>query len=219
MSEEVLGNREQVVEEEKRKEIKKTAQKKRYVYGHTDVEIRSGVYVPAFMCSNPQQPDKMYLYIPKHENHPALVIDKETYSDVLGEGVDVYTLALDESVLTEVQAWMDEDGVIEQAREQLAVMEAGGNQLLKEILEMSIAYNNGHLEEPILDKDTGVSFYSVGRNASNEFYVGEKDGQRYVMSIGEIDQQDPSGEDMDHDAPSYKKSVKAVEKWGYLGHV
>ena len=60
----------------------------------------------------------------------------------------------------------------------------------------------------------GIAFFVAGRNASHEFYVGAKDGQRYVLAVGCDWEISEDGEEEfvcseDH---------WPVETWGYIGH-
>lgn len=121
------------------------------------------------------------------------------------------TLIEDQSIIEGVLAQAKEDDEILNAREELAAREAGDNEILKDILDMHLSYNRGRIQ-PDVDEESGVTFYQVGRNASHEFYAGEKDGQKYIMSFGE------DGWDDDKDEPIWKKNVHKTDEWGYMGH-
>ena len=55
----------------------------------------------------------------------------------------------------------------------------------------------------------GIKFFIVGRNASHDFFIGTKDGKRFILSFGE-----------GPDEGSYRYRMEEVESWcgRYLGH-
>jgi hypothetical protein len=79
--------------------------------------------------------------------------------------------------------------------------------LYLEILDLHLCYRNEVSESPIL-RD-GIRFYSVGHNASHEFYTGAKGGKRFKLACG------PSGE-----SEECIESIHEVQTgdWGYIGH-
>ena len=108
----------------------------------------------------------------------------------------------DENILTQIRAQVDEDEKISKSREELATEHAGDDQIFKYILQAHLEYNDGHID-PIVDDETGVTFYQVGQNSSHTFSIGVKDGQKYLMTFGE------SGFNEKTNKPEYAKKVKA----------
>ena len=60
----------------------------------------------------------------------------------------------------------------------------------------------------------GVTFFIAGRNASHEFYVGAKNGQRYVLSMTGDWEEDENGKEVFVET----EDLRPVETWGYIGH-
>lgn len=126
----------------------------------------------------------------------------------------VLLLVTDESIKSKIEAMCKEDVEVSNARCDVADVLGGDSEILKGIIRLHLEYTGGSVD-PV--EKQGVTFYQVGRNASHEFYIGVKDGKKYVYTIGEdytyFDADDPS-----NDKIGYKEDVYEVEKWGYLGH-
>lgn len=94
---------------------------------------------------------------------------------------------------------------MQDARDAYAVAQAGSDPLLTTVLRTNLWYTRGACHEPVV-RD-GVAFYVVGRNASHEFSLGVRDGQRYVRSYCGMEELE-------------EEHIRAVPTWAgcYLGH-
>ncbi len=117
----------------------------------------------------------------------------------------------DEALVNMVTAQMLKDMNVHVARMKLAEKQSDGNDILAEALRWHLAFTGGAVQP--LEKD-GITFYQVGRNASHEFFVGFKDGQRYVLSVC-------CDWDEDLQEAVLEENVRAVDTWDncYLGHL
>lgn len=107
-------------------------------------------------------------------------------------------------IVWEIRRQVELDEQRSKARDLRAMELAKGDAILANAIRWHMGFEDGDASDPWMVE--GIPFYQVGRNASHAFYVGAKDGQRYVI-----------GQDYeDHDPPR----VDAVETWdgGYYGH-
>ena len=58
----------------------------------------------------------------------------------------------------------------------------------EQIRQMHLNYTGGVEQSPTLVE--GIEFYSVGHNASHNFYIGYKDGQKWRLSYCLADDED-----------------------------
>jgi len=122
---------------------------------------------------------------------------RETLEDVLPP------VKNSEEILPQIKALMAQDEETEQLRKNKALELADGDEVLASVFYANIEYNNGILSTAtIVD---GIPFYRVGHNASHDFYMGYKDGQRYRYSYGYDDEKEP-------------KPVAVDTFKGYYGH-
>jgi len=84
----------------------------------------------------------------------------------------------------------------------------GDNENLKTILRMHFNYSASSNGKPY--QYEGIEFFPVGQNASHAFYLGEKDGKVYRLSMGEDDYKVLNPGD-----PHYKSKEYLVETIGY----
>ena len=100
-----------------------------------------------------------------------------------------------------------------------------GDPLLRRIMRIHLEYNGGHVNARPMIKD-GITFYSVGHNASHYFYLGVKDGQMYRCSIdgwyGSIDYERAleAGELDEEGVNSDGSTITEIDPddFGYIGH-
>jgi hypothetical protein len=105
-------------------------------------------------------------------------------------------------VMAEVNKQVEEDKTVEQAREEKAMALANGDETLEQILLANINYDDGKtVDKPV--QSQGINFYQVGRNSTQDFFLGVKDGQRYERTV--------------YDGEEAIASVDSFEG-GYYGH-
>lgn len=85
----------------------------------------------------------------------------------------------DPDLIAKLDAIRCEDLAIIEEWRTCAREHANADPLLEQVLFSSIGYNNGCLIEPEIRDD--VAFYLVHMNATVSFYIGCKDGKKYVF--------------------------------------
>lgn len=87
----------------------------------------------------------------------------------------------DEATIAGVRALAAEDAETLRARAQHVQELASGDPILVEVIEMHLAFRNGHIDSPHVED--GVAFYLVGQNASHQWSLGTKDGRSFVQQL------------------------------------
>jgi hypothetical protein len=120
----------------------------------------------------------------------------------------------DSNVRSSIEKLESEEKKVLEARDQLAKDYAEGDPILQEILRIHLEFNDGQIR-PLVHE--GILFFQVGRNASHEFYVGLKDGKRFVLSSWGEEDIDENGETTSYQTCHSLREIQG-EDWGYLGH-
>ena len=105
---------------------------------------------------------------------------------------------------------------IEKARAWIAKEYSEGDPILEGILRMHLEYNRGRINPHSHD---GILFFSVGQNASHQFYAGTCDGCRYTYSCCSDYETDEDGKPISKEEVGSVREVKHGVGWGYLGHL
>ena len=114
-------------------------------------------------------------------------------------------IVTDRTIIEKIRDEIEKNEAIKEARVIRAEELSQGDGLLERVLLDNMYYKNGDADSDPLILE-GINFYQVGRNASHEFYMGTKDGKKYICNIepGETD----------------KVYMEEVENWEgrYYGH-
>ena len=80
--------------------------------------------------------------------------------------------------------------------------------VIAEVQKMHKEFVGKHAYRARVVEHEGVTFYSVGQNASHDFFIGTKEGKRFILSVA-------NWEDGSSEEHSYE-----VDSWNgkYLGH-
>ena len=82
------------------------------------------------------------------------------------------------SVKTLIQRRKNRLHLIREERQRIARKLSGLDAVLEEILLMHMDWNNGKIGQNVISDQ--IVFYQVGEDTANEFFVGTKEGKRYI---------------------------------------
>ncbi len=131
---------------------------------------------------------------------------------------DDYPRVMDKQILEEARHQFHADLLIDHARIEAAValankLEDGDSKELANVIYAHMEYTDGTIC-PV--RKNGMLFFKAGRNASHDFFLGIKDGQKYLYAMGDSFRPDPNDPEGPTDGAS--EYVEEVDEWGYIGH-